>query len=136
METEKETRLLQAATEVREHAYAPYSGFKVGAALISSATGALYRGCNVENASYGATICAERNAVLQAVAAEGQISIDTLLVVTDAKPAAVPCAQCLQVLSEFCNAECKILLATLSGIVKSYRFDELLPHPFNKIPEQ
>lgn len=127
--------LLKAASKAREHAYAPYSGFKVGAAVVSAATGKVYAGCNVENASYGATICAERGAVLQMVAAEGKAGISEILVVTDANPPAVPCALCLQVLSEFCSPETPVKVASLCGEVRNLAFGELLPHPFNEIPE-
>ncbi|WP_020613185.1 cytidine deaminase [Sediminispirochaeta bajacaliforniensis] len=131
----KTTELLEAALAARENAYAPYSGFKVGAALVSSASKTVYSGCNVENASYGATICAERGAVMKAMSEEGHLSVKALLVVSDAAQAAVPCAVCLQVLSEFCSAETPVYVANLSGIVQTYTFGELLPVPFNSIPE-
>lgn len=126
-----EERAYEEARKVREHAYAPYSGFKVGAALVSSATAAVYSGCNVENASYGATICAERNAVLHAVAEEGRLSIALLAVVSDDSPAAPPCAMCLQVLSEFCSPDTQVILGDLDGITERYTFSQLLPYPFD-----
>lgn len=127
-------KLLAAAKQSREHAHAPYSHFKVGAALVSEATGAIYGGCNVENASYGATICAERGAVMQAVAAEGKLRIARILVYTEAEPPAFPCALCLQVLSEFTDPDTEVLSANQRGIVRRLAFRELLPHPFNEIP--
>ncbi len=119
-----------AASKARKNAYTPYSHFKVGAAIVSAATGRIYSGCNVENSSYGATICAERNAILNAIANEGRIGIDMLVVVSDDNPPAPPCAQCLQVLAEFSRPETEIHLVDLAGNVCQYRFDQLLPFPF------
>lgn len=132
-----EELMLEMAMESRNRAYAPYSGFQVGACIeVKSSDGSrLFGGCNMENASYGATICAERGAVLSAVAQLGKPEILRVLVVSDAEPPAVPCALCLQVLSEFCGPDCEILLADLSGVVRRMQFSELLPHPFNEIPE-
>jgi len=122
---------LKAARSAWRHAYAPYSHFQVGAALVSAKTGLIYSGCNVENGSYGATICAERNAVLHAMAEEGELGIDLLVVVSDADPPAPPCAQCLQVLSEFSRPETEVHLFNMDGSSHQiYRFGELLPHPF------
>lgn len=125
-----------AAAESRRNAYAPYSHFKVGAALVSAKSGRVYSGCNVENSSYGATICAERNAVLHSIAEEGTVGIDLLVVVSDDDPPAPPCALCLQVLSEFCRPETEVHLVDTAyaegrgGVHRVHRFDELLPHPF------
>lgn len=116
----------------REHAYAPYSHFRVGAALVSAATGRIYSGCNVENSSFGATICAERNAVLNAIATEGVIGIDLLVVVTEQVPPAPPCAVCLQVLSEFCRSDTSVHLMSPDGKSDvSLRFRDLLPLSFS-----
>ncbi len=120
-----------AAKQVREHAYAPYSGFKVGAALVAKDSGTIYTGCNVENASYGATICAERGAVLQAIALGGPQEYEAIVIVSDDSPPAPPCALCLQVLVEFCSPELEVYLATLNGIEIRYTLKELLPHPFD-----
>ncbi|MCI2104804.1 MAG: cytidine deaminase [Sphaerochaeta sp.] len=121
----------KAAEQAWKHAYCPYSHFPVGAALVSAATGRIYQGCNVENGSYGATICAERNAILSAIAQEGVIGIDLLVVVSDDNPPAPPCAQCLQVLSEFSRPETEVHLFSIDGMIhRVYRFGELLPHPF------
>jgi homotetrameric cytidine deaminase len=128
-------KMLEAAVKARKHAYAPYSDFKVGAAVVSAGSGSIYGGCNVENASYGATICAERGAVMQMVASEGKTRIAEILVSTDANHPAVPCALCLQVLSEFCSADTPVHIANLEVVVKSISFGELLPHPFNEIPQ-
>ncbi len=93
------TALLAAAWDVREQAYAPYSGFHVGAALLGS-DGVIYRGCNVENLSFGLTICAERSALLAAVAA-GCRSFRALVVVADTREPISPCGACRQVMAEF-----------------------------------
>ena len=124
----------EKARASRKNAYAPYSGFRVGAAL-KTRSGELYGGCNVENASYGATICAERGAILSAIAEGGSNDFDHLVVVTSSDPPAVPCALCLQVISEFCGGDFPIHLADEEGIRRTVRLGELLPHPFNKIPE-
>lgn len=127
---------IEMANRTRKHAYTPYSHYKVGAAIISSATNRIYSGCNVENSSYGATICAERNAVLNAIASEGVVGISHVVVVSDDAPPAPPCAMCLQVLAEFCRPETEIhLLDALAannekGTHQVYVFSELLPHPF------
>ncbi len=125
-----------AALESWRNAYAPYSQFKVGAALVSAKSGKVYSGCNVENSSYGATICAERNAVFHSIAEEGVVGIDLLVVVSDDDPPAPPCALCLQVLAEFCRPETEVHLVDTAyaegreGVHRVHRFDELLPHPF------
>ncbi len=120
-----------AAKAAREHAYAPYSGFSVGAVLTDT-EGQNFAGCNVENASYGATICAERNAVTHAVAEGGSGEYTGLIVVSESQPPAPPCALCLQVLAEFCRPEMKVYLADMTGVKQTYRLEELLPHPFSR----
>ena len=123
-------RMIKEASMARDNAYAPYSKFKVGAALLSAATNRIYRGCNVENSSYGATICAERNAVIHAIAEEGSLGIDILVVYSDDDPPAPPCAVCLQVLAEFSRPDTKVVLVSVDGFRKTYLFKELLPNPF------
>ena len=105
------------------------TGFKVGAAVVSS-SGRIYTGCNVENSSYGATICAERNAITTGVAAEGRgFSIDLIAVASEGESPAPPCAVCLQVIAEFASPDTLVILSA-SGKVEEYRFRELLPKPF------
>lgn len=123
-------KAFEMAKKARNNAYAPYSKFKVGAALVSAATNKIYVGCNVENSSYGATVCAERNAILSAIAAEGPIGIDLLVVVSDDDPPSPPCALCLQVLAEFSMPETEVVLSDLDGNKSSYLFKDLLPNPF------
>ena len=122
--------MIEAAKRTREHAYTPYSHFKVGACVRSAATGRIYTGCNVENSSYGATICAERNALLHAITEEGTIGVDALVVVSDDDPPAPPCAMCLQVLAEFTAPDTPVILSSLKGDVHRYVFSDLLPRPF------
>jgi homotetrameric cytidine deaminase len=120
-----------AALGTRDHAYAPYSHFKVGAAVHVVGHNEIISGCNVENVSFGATVCAERIAIFQAVARYGTVEIDELVVVTDDTPPAVPCALCLQVLQEFCRPELRISLANLEGIQSTVTLADLLPRPFS-----
>lgn len=120
--------LHELAVKARELAYAPYSKFKVGAAIVA-ADGAVFTGSNVENASFGATVCAERNAIFKAVNA-GHKNIEKILVVTDAKKAASPCALCLQIMAEFCGPKTEIVVANTKEVVFKKTFKELLPIPF------
>ncbi len=122
--------LTDAAMAARENSYAPYSGFRVGAAL-RCASGRVYTGCNVENTSYSLTICAERNAVFQAIAA-GETKFRALAVVggsedQDAQNTpCIPCGACMQVLSEFCDSDFPILLT--DGV---HKLSEFLPRQFH-----
>ena len=125
-----EKKAIEEAKRVMLNAYAPYSGFKVGAAVLSAATGRIYSGCNMENASYGATICAERNAITTAVANEGAIGIELVVVASESLPPAQPCAVCLQVMSEFIRPETPVVLVSTKGETEHYVYSDLLPHPF------
>ena len=117
-----------AAVEVRGLAYAPYSKFQVGAALLTSDHQTVI-GCNVENASYGGTVCAERVAIWKSVS-EGVREFTDIVVVTDAPVPAFPCAFCLQVMAEFFEPETKIWIADLKRIHGVHEFKDLLPQPF------
>lgn len=119
-------RLVEAAAAARERAHAPYSGFAVGAAALS-ADGRIHVGCNVENASYGLSVCAERNAIAAAVAS-GQRRIEALAVVTDTDPPASPCGACRQVLVEF--GDYPVILANPAGARVLTRVRDLLPDAF------
>lgn len=121
-------KLHQLAVEARQKAYAPYSKFKVGAAIVTD-DGLVFTGSNVENASFGATVCAERNAIFKAVNA-GHRKVSQILVVTDAKKAASPCALCLQIMAEFCEPSAVIMVANTEEILFEKTFKELLPIPF------
>ncbi len=119
--------LLSAAILAREKAYAPYSGFRVGAALRGSVA-EIFSGCNVENASYGLTICAERTTVCTAVAA-GIRTFTQMVIVADSETPCPPCGACRQFLFEFApNLE--LWVANLSGETKFYRLCDLLPEAF------
>src|SRR5262245_47620380 len=116
-----------AAAAARQNAHAPYSRFKVGAALLLQ-DGSIVAGCNVENSSFGATICAERNAICACVAQHGRVNAEALVLVTE--PEASPCGICLQVISDFCGGELPIYLSTPQGLGKPVRLREFLPLPF------
>jgi cytidine deaminase len=118
--------LVARARAVREHAYAPYSRFLVGAALRAE-NGQIFVGCNVENASYGGTICAERSAILAMVAA-GQRSITAIAVFTDADTLAMPCGLCRQVISEF-QQGARLVVAN-PRLQRVLGFSEIFPEPF------
>jgi cytidine deaminase len=128
--TALEQELYEQACDARDHSYSPYSGHKVGAALITS-EGKVYTGCNVENSSYGATICAERTAILKAASeCEGKLHIEEIVVVTDATPAWPPCGMCRQMIAEFASPETRIHAANLKGDGETTLFGELLPQAF------
>ncbi|MGQ9683319.1 MAG: cytidine deaminase [Anaerolineae bacterium] len=117
--------LIAAAAEARERAYCPYSGYAVGAALMAG--GRVYCGCNVENVSYGLTLCAERAAVLAAVCAGERALAGLALVTADG---AVPCGACLQVLAEFAGPDLPIYAATPDGHYRPWTLGDLLPQTF------
>ena len=123
-------RLIAAAAAGRERAYAPYSGFAVGAAVLAGAgeDAAVFAGCNVENASYGLTLCAERVAIFTAIAA-GARRITAVAVVTDTPSPTFPCGACRQVLSEF-NGAMVVVCATVGGAVVRRPLSDLLPDSF------
>lgn len=128
----RDEELLELAHQARTHAYAPYSGFSVGAALLAK-SGKVYQGCNIENASYGATNCAERTAFFKAVS-EGERGFDAIAIVggRGAETAyCPPCGICRQVMREFCNPdEFYILLEGEQNEVKRFLLRELLPEGF------
>jgi len=123
-------RLLQAAEAARVHAYARYSGFTVGAAVLAD-NGSIHSGCNVENASYGLTVCAERVAIFRAVS-EGAAKILAVAVVASGASPAMPCGACLQVISEFGGPDALIISASADGPEERevHLLEALLPKPF------
>ncbi|MGI6605303.1 MAG: cytidine deaminase [Firmicutes bacterium] len=123
---DKVENLVAAAYKARERAYAPYSGYQVGAALLT-ASGRVYSGCNIENAAYGATVCAERVALFKAVS-EGERKFTALAVATEGKEAASPCGTCRQVLWEL--APELVLYLTGPDGVQRVTLEELLPRAF------
>ena len=125
-------QLLDQARRARERAYAPYSNFKVGAAVLTAA-GEIFSGCNIENASLGATICAERVAILTAVAAVCR-DLTALAVVADTPEPVVPCGLCRQVLAEF-SPDCRVIMANTAGRVRLANLKELLPLAFRLPPQ-
>ena len=122
--------LVDAATSARGRAYAPYSGFQVGAALLGE-SGRIYAGCNVENISYGLSSCAERNAVFRAVG-DAERRFTAIAVVTAAATPTPPCGACRQVLSEFAaGGDMDVVMVTTGGTRKARRLSALLPEGFS-----
>ena len=122
--------LLKAATKVREHAYAPYSNFKVGAA-IRSKSGAIFTGCNVENVAYPEGTCAEAGAIAAMVAA-GETEISEALVIADSPLPVSPCGGCRQKLAEFGSGEMRVTMTTLTGKTEVLTMNQLLPGAFTQ----
>ena len=118
-----------ARQKAREKAYAPYSKFRVGAALMTE-DGSVYTGCNVENASYGATCCAERVAIFKAVS-DGKRDFTAIAVMSDSHKFTFPCGICLQVMVEFKIPT--VIVADRSGGTAQYKLNDLLPYAFDKI---
>ena len=119
--------LISEATRARNNAVAPFSKFKVGAALQTKG-GKVYRGCNVENCSYGLTVCAERVALLSALAA-GERDFTAIAVVTQSEEPSTPCGPCRQLMWEYCG-DIDVALANLVGQRVDYKLSTLFPHPF------
>ncbi|MBN2430163.1 MAG: cytidine deaminase [Acidobacteria bacterium] len=123
-----EKKLLTRALQSLERAYAPYSNFRVGAALLAD-SGVVYTGCNIENASYGLTICAERVAIFKAIS-EGERRFRMLCVVADTPEPTPPCGACRQIIWELCG-DIPVILANPSGNSRTFTMRELLPFPFD-----
>ncbi len=120
--------LIAAARAARENAYAPYSNFRVGAALRAT-SGKIFGGCNVENSTYGLTVCAERVAIFKALS-EGERGFDAIAVVTDTDTFTPPCGACRQLIWEFCG-DARVVLANLRGAVEVLQMRDLFPKPFD-----
>lgn len=120
--------LIRQALEARKQAYVPYSQFRVGAAVLAG--GKVYQGCNVENAAYGLTNCAERTAIFKMVS-EGHQKIEAIAVVADTEGPVSPCGACRQVLAEFCEPDTVIYLSNLHGNTEEWTMERLLPGAFS-----
>ena len=120
--------LIEAAKQARENAHAPYSNFRVGAALRST-SGRIFGGCNVENATYGLTICAERVAIFKAIS-EGERGFSAIAVVTDTEAPTPPCGACRQLIWEFCG-DIPVSIANLGGKIEVMQMRELFPRAFD-----
>lgn len=127
MESNRYGRLMAMAKEAKKRAYSPYSGFSVGAALLCD-SGKIYWGCNVENASYTPTCCAERVAIFSAIA-EGERKFCAIAIAADSAPC-MPCGVCRQVMSEFCDPDFEIIFEEKTGAVGALTLKELLPYGF------
>lgn len=120
--------LISAAKAARENAHAPFSNFRVGAALRAK-SGRVYSGCNVENASYTLGCCAERVAIFKAIS-DGERGFEAIAVVSDTEVLTPPCGACRQIIWEFCG-DVPVILANLTGKVEQERSGKLLPRPFD-----
>jgi cytidine deaminase len=120
--------LIKAATDARENAYAPYSNFRVGAA-VEAENGDIYIGCNVESASYGLTVCAERVAIWKGIS-RGEKRFKRIAVVVDTEELTPPCGVCRQIIWEFCG-DVPVILANLHGKSETVMMSELLPRAFD-----
>ncbi|NLL42869.1 MAG: cytidine deaminase [Firmicutes bacterium] len=120
--------LMEIAIKARERAYVPYSNYKVGAALLDR-EGRVFSGCNIENAAYGPTNCAERTAIFKAVS-EGSTQFSAIAVVADSSEAVTPCGVCRQVMAEFFDPDTIIYLGNLDGKIVETTLEKLLPHAF------
>lgn len=125
----EEKELINEAVKARDFAYVPYSKFKVGAALVSK-DGQIFHGCNIENASYGMTNCAERTALFKAYS-DGVTEFQTLVVVADTEGPVSPCGACRQVISELCEPDMEVVLTNLKGDTQKVKVRDLLPGAFS-----
>ena len=124
--------LLDEAKNVMKNAFAPFSKFKVGAA-IRTERGNVYRGCNVENASLGGTICAERGAAMASIASEGYGRFKAIAIASGSDDPAPPCAICRQFLAQFTDPDVPVyLISVKSGVLKKFRFGVLMPYAFTE----
>jgi cytidine deaminase len=120
--------LLATARQARENAHAPYSNFRVGAALRAT-SGRIFGGCNVENATYGLTVCAERVAIFKAIS-EGERGFNAIAVMTDTEALTPPCGACRQLIWEFCG-DVPVILSNLKGKSEVMKMRDLFPRPFD-----
>lgn len=128
--SEKLKKDFQWGLQAREHSYSPYSKFKVGAALFVKGSDVVYLGANIENASYGGCVCAERVALLKAIFDNPKAQFSHMVVVTQNSVPASPCGFCLQSMAEFCEDDFLIYLGNLKGIQEKFKLKQLLGRPF------
>lgn len=121
-------KLIEIAKQAREKASAPFSNFKVGAVLVGK-TGEIFTGCNIENASYGLTMCAERVAIFKAIS-EGAREFQKIIVVANTDELTPPCGACRQIIWEFCG-DIEVVLANLQGKTETFQMKELFPRAFD-----
>lgn len=126
----QKTELIQKAILAKEKAYAPYSNFRVGAALLAK-SGKVYIGANIENPSYSLTICAERTAIFSAIL-EGEREFETIVIASDANELCPPCGACRQVIHDLCGEDVEVVLTTDGSKTASYYMKELLPLAFKE----
>ena len=122
--------LVELARKARENAHAPYSKFNVGAAVLAR-DGRVFTGCNIENSSYGLTICAERVALVKALS-EGAVDFIKIAVIADTRTPVPPCGACRQVILELCGKDAIVVMANLKGDIESRGITDLLPAPFDR----
>jgi cytidine deaminase len=127
--TENQNKLFAAAAIAQKRAHAPYSKAFIGSAVLMSDSH-IYAGCNVENASYGGSVCAERVAIFKAISEGAMTPIKEILVVSDAEKPWPPCGFCRQIIAEFANEETLIHTANLNGKIKTFKFLEIFPEAF------
>lgn len=125
-----ELELAKKAESAKDKALAPYSNFHVGAALLTSG-GKIYEGANIENSSYGLTICAERTAAFQAIL-EGERNFDSIAIASDADDFCPPCGACRQVLLDLCGKELNVVMINKKQEIKSFKLKELIPFSFGE----
>ena len=131
LKVERETgELVELARQARERAYAPFSHFKVGA-VVECRDGRVFMGCNVENSSYGLSLCAERVAIFKAIS-EGARDFARIAVIADTQVPVRPCGACRQVISDLFGSDAEIVMANLQGQVEAKTVKELLPAPFDR----
>lgn len=126
--SETNAELIEAAINARENAHAPFSNFKVGASLLSE-TGEIITGCNIENVTYGLTLCAERVAIFKAIS-DGRNKFEKIAVVADTENLTPPCGACRQIIWEFCG-DIEVILSNLQGKTETFQMRELFPHAFD-----
>jgi len=124
-------KLFLKAQSARENSYSPYSKFAVGSAIKFKNIDEIYSGCNIENGSFGATICAERVAIYKGISEIKKQSIEAILIITSGDEGDYPCGLCLQTLSEFSNNDTTVYLANPKEIKREFKFNDMMPYRFD-----